>query len=111
MLYSKTTRLHRGWLDRLKGIDRLYETKITDGYRVATGRGSTPDISQRSAQRRWVTNFGAETTEDDLLSPAPPKEEMVSTGPATLDEVTEALKADLGEIAGTLRAGAGVDSK
>ena len=50
-LVSRTARIPRGWLDRLKGLDRLYKTKITDGYREATGRGANPDASERSAQR------------------------------------------------------------
>jgi hypothetical protein len=95
-------------------MDRLYETTITDGYREATGRGATPDVSQLSAQRMWVTKFGqvTETTEDHLPSPAPPiaaDEEMISTSPATLDEVMDALKANLGEVVDTLRAGADVN--
>jgi hypothetical protein len=57
-LVSRTARIRRGWLGRVKGLDRLYETKVTDGYRETTGRGATPDASERSAQRRWVTKFG-----------------------------------------------------
>ena len=112
MLSSKTKRVQRGWLDRLKGVDRLYQTTITDGYREATGRGTTPDTSQRSAQRRWVTRFGqaSATTEYNPPSQAAPivSDEEISTSPATLDEVIDALKADLGEVVDTLRAGADI---
>jgi hypothetical protein len=111
MPYSKTKRVQRGWLDRLKGMDRLYETTITDGHWEATGRGTTPDASQRSAQRRWVIRFGQApaTSEYNLPSPAPPiaSDEEISS-PATLDEVMDALKADLGEVVDALRAGTDV---
>jgi hypothetical protein len=108
-LKLRTVRVQRGWLDRLKGLGRLYETTITDGYRAATGRGATPNASQRSAQRMWVTRFGQVTvgTEDHLSSPSPSAvlDEAISTTPAKLDEVIDALRADLGEVVDTLRAG------
>ena len=34
-LVSRTARIRRGWLDRLKGFDRLYETEVSDGERTA----------------------------------------------------------------------------
>ena len=37
-LEVRTLRVRRGWIDRLKGYYRLYETKVTDGERVATER-------------------------------------------------------------------------
>jgi hypothetical protein len=108
-LTSRTIRVSRGWLDRLKGLDRLYETTVTDGWREATGRGATPDASKQSAERRWVTRFGqaTESTEYHLPSPTPSiaLDEAISTSPATLDEVIDALRADLGEVIDALRTG------
>ena len=43
----------RGWLDRLKGYDRLYETKVTDGERAAYGRGASREASEQAALRNW----------------------------------------------------------
>jgi hypothetical protein len=106
-LSSRTKRIRRGWLDRLKGLDRLYETTVTDGYRVATGRGATPDASKRSAQRMWVTKFGQanETTEYHLPSPSPSiaPDEALSTSPVKLDEVTVAPRTELDEVTDALR--------
>ena len=31
-LVSRTVRIRRGLVDRLRGFERLYETKVTDGY-------------------------------------------------------------------------------
>jgi hypothetical protein len=56
----RTTRVRRGWLDRLKGYERVYETKLTDGERVAYGRGPTREASQQSAKRNWDGKFGLE---------------------------------------------------
>jgi len=57
-LMQKTQRIRRGWLDRLRGYDRLYETELTDGQRIAYGRGPTSDASQKAAQRNWEAKFG-----------------------------------------------------
>ena len=59
-LEFRTTRVRRGWLDRLKGYKRVYETKLTDGERVAYGRGPTREASQQSAKRNWDGKFGLE---------------------------------------------------
>jgi hypothetical protein len=56
----RTVRVRRGWLDRLKGFDRLYETKITDGKRTTFGRGPTRETSDQAAQRNWDAKFGQE---------------------------------------------------
>jgi hypothetical protein len=56
-LEFRTSRVRRGWLDRLKGYDRLYETKITDGERVAYGRGPSREASEQAAQRNWTAKF------------------------------------------------------
>ena len=40
-LEFRTTRVRRGWLERLKGYERAYETKLTDGERVAW-QGTNP---------------------------------------------------------------------
>ena len=60
-LVQKTRRIRRGWLDRLRGYDRLYETEITYGHHTAYGRGPTSEASQKSAQRNWDAEFGPET--------------------------------------------------
>jgi hypothetical protein len=52
-LEVRTSRLRRGWLDRLKGYDRLYETKVTDGERAAYGRGASREASEQAALRNW----------------------------------------------------------
>jgi hypothetical protein len=56
-LVSRTARIRRGWLDRLKGFDRLYETEVTDGERIAYGRGPTRETSEQSARRNWEFKY------------------------------------------------------
>jgi hypothetical protein len=53
----RTSRIRRGWLDRLKGYDRLYETKVTDGERAAYGRGASREASEQAALRNWNAKF------------------------------------------------------
>ena len=60
-LVSQTMRIRRGWLDRLRGFQRLYETKVTDGESVTFGRGATRESSERAALGRWDTQFGHAT--------------------------------------------------
>jgi hypothetical protein len=60
-LVSRTVRLRRGWLERLRGWDRLYETKITDGQRLIYGKGATRDASEHAARRKWEATFGHAT--------------------------------------------------
>ena len=52
-LLSRTVRIKRRLIDRLIGIKCLYQTKLTDGQRVAYGTGATPKTSQQRAQRNW----------------------------------------------------------
>ena len=59
-LMQSTRRIRRGWLDRLRGYKRLFETEITDGEHTAFGRGPTPEASQKAAQRTWDAQFGQE---------------------------------------------------
>jgi hypothetical protein len=56
-LVSRTVRIRRGWLDRLKGFDRLYETEVSDGERTAYGRGPTRETSEQSARRNWEVKY------------------------------------------------------
>jgi hypothetical protein len=56
-LVYRTARIRRGWLDRLKGFDRLYETRVTDGERIAYGRGPTRETSEQSARRNWEAKY------------------------------------------------------
>ena len=56
-LEVKTSRVRRGWIDRLKGYVRLYETKLTDGERAAYGRGPSRKTSEEAALRNWNAKF------------------------------------------------------
>jgi hypothetical protein len=56
-LEFRTCRVRRGWLDRVKGYDRLYETKLTDGERAAYGRGPSREASEEAALRNWNAKF------------------------------------------------------
>jgi hypothetical protein len=95
----RTKRAHRDWLERLQGFNRIYETKITDGYREAIGRGATPEASEKSAQRTWERMAGhPEMTTRDLSSTAPlslgeepemTTREVSSTAPLSLGEEPE----------------------
>jgi hypothetical protein len=57
-LLVRTVRIRRRLIDRLIGFERLYETKVTDGQRVAYGRGTTRETSKQWAQRTWDARFG-----------------------------------------------------
>ena len=61
-LVSRTVRIRRGFVDRLRGFDRLYETKITNGHVVTYGRGATREASEQTAIRKWNAKF-AQVTE------------------------------------------------
>ena len=52
-LELRTSRVRRNWLDRLRGYDRVYETKVTDGERAASGRGASREASEQAALRNW----------------------------------------------------------
>ena len=56
-LEVRTARIRRGWIDRLKGHARLYETKVTDGERAAYGRGPSREASEHAALRNWNNRF------------------------------------------------------
>jgi hypothetical protein len=96
-------------IDRVRGIERLYETKVTDGYREATGRGATIDDSKQTAQRKWETNYAeqaawrrwetddqtTEMTEFDASSAV--QSSAVNAGDSNLGalrELIDALRAD-----------------
>ena len=55
-LELRTLRVRRSWLERLRGYDRVYETKITDGERAAYGRGASREASEQAALRNWNAN-------------------------------------------------------
>jgi hypothetical protein len=59
-LEVRTTRVRRGWLDRLRGYKHVYETELTDGEHVAHGRGPTREASEQSAKRNWDAKFSSE---------------------------------------------------
>ena len=98
-LMSQTIRIRRGWLDRLRGFAHLYETKLTDGYRVAIGRATCPYTSQYQAHRNWKPRAG-EVIVTDLPSVAPSI--ALNAGHSTslegLREVIDALRADNGKL-------------
>ena len=52
-LELRTLRVRRSWLERLRGYDRVYETKVTDGEHVAYGRGASREASEQAALRNW----------------------------------------------------------
>ena len=52
-LELRTLRVRRNWLDRLRGYDRVYETKVTDGEQEAYGRGPSREASEQAALRSW----------------------------------------------------------
>jgi len=56
-LFFRTTRIRRGPLGWLKRLRPFYETRVTDGERVAYGRGPTVEASLLSAQRQWDALF------------------------------------------------------
>ena len=60
-LLVRTERIRRRLIERLIGFERLYETMVTDGQRVAYGRGTTRETSKQWAQRTWDAKFGPET--------------------------------------------------
>jgi hypothetical protein len=97
-LVSRTARIRRGWLDRLIN-ERLYETKVTDGYHEATGRGATSHASEQAARRTWETKFGQATEYDP---PSPAQSITLNAGDSTslgkLREVIGALRADNGRL-------------
>jgi hypothetical protein len=59
-LVCKTTRVQRGWLNRLKGFDRLYRAKLPDGKRTVYGKGQTREIAERNALQNWHAAFDEE---------------------------------------------------
>lgn len=52
--HVQTSRVRRTWSDRLKLWQRAFETKIWDGRREITTRGSSAEASQKAAERRWA---------------------------------------------------------
>ena len=51
---TKTYRVPRTLLERLKLWPRAYETKILSSRYQAVGRGPTPKASQKAAEKRWL---------------------------------------------------------
>jgi hypothetical protein len=56
-LTAKTWRAHRNLLERLKGYEKMYETKLSDGEKTVRGRGRTREESIREAERNWLRQF------------------------------------------------------
>jgi len=56
----RTRRVQRSLVERLLGWDRAYETEAAEGLRAVTGRGKTPEDSQKAASRSWTNRFGAD---------------------------------------------------
>ena len=101
-LVSQTARVRRGLVHRLKGFERLYETRVTDGYREAIGRGTTPQASQYAAHKMWETRVGRGTEVTDYELPLPAPSIALNAGDSTslgaLREVIDALRADNGRL-------------
>jgi hypothetical protein len=57
-LLFKTWRVHRNLIERLRGLDKVYQTEISDGERTVSGRGQTKRESQVAARRNWIAQFG-----------------------------------------------------
>jgi hypothetical protein len=53
---TKTRRVHRTWLERLKLWRHAYETKVFKNRHEAIGRGSTPEASQKAIVVLCVKN-------------------------------------------------------
>ena len=51
---TKTRRVRRTWLERLKLWRHAYETKVFNNRHEANGRGPTPEASQKAAEKRWI---------------------------------------------------------
>jgi hypothetical protein len=66
-LQLRTYRVRRTVLERLIGIERAFETKISDGHRDVYGRGSTPESSQALAEKKWSAIYGAAPGAQDAL--------------------------------------------
>ena len=101
-LVSRTARIRRGLAHRLRGFEHLYETRVTDGYREAIGRGTTPYASQHAAHRLWETRVGRGTEVTDYELPLPAPSIALNAGDSTsrgaLREVIDALRADNGRL-------------
>ena len=65
-LELRTLRVPRSLLERLRGYDRAYETKVTDGERAAYGRGASREASEQAALRNWnAKSRGLDTREPE----------------------------------------------
>ena len=51
---TKTYRVPRTLLERLKLWRHAYETKVFNSRYEAIGRGPTPEASQKAAEKRWI---------------------------------------------------------
>jgi hypothetical protein len=67
-LTSSTKRAHRNLFERLRGLDKVYETEISDGEHLARGRGPTKRASQIAAERVWIAQFGGNLSEEDAAT-------------------------------------------
>jgi hypothetical protein len=99
---SRTARVRRRLIHRLRGFNSLYETRITDGYREAIGRGTTPHAAQYAAHRMWETRVGRGTEVTDYELPLPASSIALNAGDSTslgaLREIIDALRADNGRL-------------
>jgi len=55
--------------ERLTDNECAFETKISDGYRVARGRGPTPEASQVKAQRKWLAGTEQDADAQEAVMP------------------------------------------
>ena len=50
-LMQSTRRIRRGWLDRIRGYKRLFETEIIDGEHSAYEKGGNSEASKKSGNQ------------------------------------------------------------
>jgi hypothetical protein len=52
-LVIRSWKAHRTVVERLMGVEAMYVSEITDGYRSVRARGSSEEASIEKAKRDW----------------------------------------------------------
>src|SRR6516165_911334 len=71
-LMQSTSRIRRGWLDRLRSYKRVFETEITDGEHTAYGRGHLPRLRRRQRSAFGMPNLGSNPRTNSAISSTHP---------------------------------------
>ncbi len=50
--------MRRNWIERLLGLDRVYVTELTDGFRTVRARGPTKEAALAKARLDWNAEGG-----------------------------------------------------